>query len=248
MKLKDKLKYYRKKAHMTQSELANKSGISLRAISNYENGLRTPPLEILIKIAKALNIQATDLDSNTHSYMEHTDNVQNYVLDSKSTIGENIRKIRESKGLLMKDLADKLDITEQAIYQYEKDIRTPNTKQIFKIADLLGVEPDTIDIDLKNYLKYPIKDKVSKEPDRIVEATIKIYENSDIYKLRIDISNIIESDMKSEDLLAKIVAEKSVIINDVVYIKLYDIFTSRSYLININRINKFELSNISNVD
>lgn len=80
------------------------------------------------------------------------------------------------------------------------------------------------------------------------EATIKIYENSDIYKLRIDISNIIESDMKSEDLLAKIVAEKSVIINDIVYIKLYDIFTSRSYLININRINKFELSNISNVD
>lgn len=80
------------------------------------------------------------------------------------------------------------------------------------------------------------------------EATIKIYENSDIYKLRIDISNIIESDMKSEDLLSKIVAEKSVIINDVVYIRLYDIFTSRSYLININRINKFELSNISNIN
>lgn len=62
MELNEILKEYRKKANMTQNELANKAGISLRALSNYEKGSRVPPIEGLIKISKALNILVTDLN------------------------------------------------------------------------------------------------------------------------------------------------------------------------------------------
>ena len=43
---------------MTQTELANKSGLQPCAISHYERGERTPNITNLVRIAKALNINA----------------------------------------------------------------------------------------------------------------------------------------------------------------------------------------------
>lgn len=58
----EKIKFYRKNLKFTQQELADLAGISLRALSNYEKGTRIPPLEILIKLTKALDINVQDLD------------------------------------------------------------------------------------------------------------------------------------------------------------------------------------------
>lgn len=54
MSLNEKIKYYRIKKNMTQKELAKETGISLRSISNYEKGTRTPHLDAIIRISKAL--------------------------------------------------------------------------------------------------------------------------------------------------------------------------------------------------
>lgn len=172
MKLNEKIKFYRKRILMTQSELASKSDISLRALSNYESGLRTPSLEIKIKLAKALNIQVTDLDSNIPIWEE--------LNDSEISIVENR--------------------------------------------------------------------SVKRAMNNSAEASIKIYENSDIYRLRIDISDVAEPNMKSEDLLSKIVDKNSVLISNVVYVKFYDILANTSYLINLDRINKFELTDVIGIE
>lgn len=82
------------------------------------------------------------------------------------TIGENIRNIRKSKGLTMKDIANKLDMTEQAISQYERNIRTPNVKLVLKIADILNVSPKQIDPELPIWDEFDEKidtDKLSEE-------------------------------------------------------------------------------------
>lgn len=55
------IKYYRNEAKLTQKDLAEKSGISLRALSNYENGTRTPSMEVIIKIAGALGVDPLDI-------------------------------------------------------------------------------------------------------------------------------------------------------------------------------------------
>ena len=46
----------RKKAKLTQKELAEKVGIATITVQQYERGVRTPKIETLQKIAQALNI------------------------------------------------------------------------------------------------------------------------------------------------------------------------------------------------
>lgn len=50
------LKELRKKSGLTQSELANKCGLSKNAIWNYENNKRNPTLNTLNKISEVLNV------------------------------------------------------------------------------------------------------------------------------------------------------------------------------------------------
>lgn len=51
----------RKKAGMTQVELAKAIGVKQSQIANWESGWRNPKLEALMKISDALKIDVTDL-------------------------------------------------------------------------------------------------------------------------------------------------------------------------------------------
>lgn len=57
----DKIKAARKKANMTQAELATKIGISTMCISHYEKAKRTPKVERVKEIADALGVNMADL-------------------------------------------------------------------------------------------------------------------------------------------------------------------------------------------
>ena len=50
------LKNLRKYKHMTQTELGNRLGISKAAISKYEQGIASPPLDILRSMSAILNV------------------------------------------------------------------------------------------------------------------------------------------------------------------------------------------------
>ena len=54
----------RKAAGMTQEELAAKAGMYKGSIAQYEQGLRNPKKEYIQKIASALGIRYSELDSN----------------------------------------------------------------------------------------------------------------------------------------------------------------------------------------
>lgn len=60
MEFKDMLKYFRKRENLTQSELAEKLGVSTSRISMYETGEREPDFETEEKIADFFN---TDLNT-----------------------------------------------------------------------------------------------------------------------------------------------------------------------------------------
>ena len=51
-----KIKDLREKAGMTQTELANKLGLSKSVISAYEKGIRNPSFKILPLLAKTFNV------------------------------------------------------------------------------------------------------------------------------------------------------------------------------------------------
>ncbi len=51
----------------------------------------------------------------------------------RKNFGNNIRKIRRSKGLSQKNLADALKITDATFSRYESGEILPNAEQIWKI-------------------------------------------------------------------------------------------------------------------
>ncbi|PIH05214.1 helix-turn-helix domain-containing protein [Clostridium combesii] len=103
-------------------------------------------------------------------------------------IGENIRRIRKSKGLTMKQLGEKINMSEQAISQYERNLRTPNTKLLFKIANVLEIPPESLDPSIKemaNVLEKfdnEINFNSLKEDEKIISA-IEILLNHKGYKI-----------------------------------------------------------------
>jgi DNA-binding XRE family transcriptional regulator len=55
------IKEIRKQKNMTLDELSKCSGVSKTHINDIENNIKEPTLTIAISIAKALNVQLTDL-------------------------------------------------------------------------------------------------------------------------------------------------------------------------------------------
>ena len=60
----EKIRLYRKKAGLTQQQLASKLGFPYQRIGQYENGYRNPRNGVLIKIAEALNVEPSELISD----------------------------------------------------------------------------------------------------------------------------------------------------------------------------------------
>jgi transcriptional regulator with XRE-family HTH domain len=56
-----RIKYFRKKAHLSQEELAELTELSRVFIGFVERGEKTPSIESIVSIANALNVSADDL-------------------------------------------------------------------------------------------------------------------------------------------------------------------------------------------
>lgn len=95
MSVQDNLKSFRKKANLTQKELADKLNVSVNTIQNYENGRRTPKLEVLYEISKILGINISDL-INLNDFNDsrlkfiHPEEEQGFYFRFKFSDGDNI--------------------------------------------------------------------------------------------------------------------------------------------------------------
>ena len=69
MELKDRIAGIRKYKGLTQAELANKIGMTTRAIQNYESGNRIPKSAVLEKIAEGLGVTLDDLASEDDKFV-----------------------------------------------------------------------------------------------------------------------------------------------------------------------------------
>lgn len=69
MELKDRIAGIRKFKGLTQAELAEKIGMTTRAIQNYESGNRIPKSAVLEKIAEGLGVTIDDLASEDDKFV-----------------------------------------------------------------------------------------------------------------------------------------------------------------------------------
>lgn len=57
-------------------------------------------------------------------------------------IGKKLKKLREERGLLQKELASKINVSSGAIGMYENEKRNPDYKTLNKLADFFEVSVD----------------------------------------------------------------------------------------------------------
>lgn len=69
------LKKYRKKAGITQGELATKLDMSRSAITNWENNFSEPSIEMLVKISNIFNVGLDEL-IGTNYYALNVDRIK----------------------------------------------------------------------------------------------------------------------------------------------------------------------------
>ena len=70
------LKKYRKKAGLTQQELADATGIDRASIVRYENGTRNPPMENLNILSNYFNISVDQLMGNERPSIPNDDDIK----------------------------------------------------------------------------------------------------------------------------------------------------------------------------
>jgi transcriptional regulator with XRE-family HTH domain len=73
----------------------------------------------------------------TGSQLKYTKSVKYFTLNM--ALHDNIKKIRELKGLSIPDLAEKMGIDKAGIYKWEEGTVVPGGKKLTAIADALGV-------------------------------------------------------------------------------------------------------------
>ena len=84
----------RKEKNMTQMELADKLGITDRAISKWENGRGMPDLSLIKPLCEALNISVNELLSGERlDKKEYQDKVEENILNTIDYTNTKIKKI-----------------------------------------------------------------------------------------------------------------------------------------------------------
>lgn len=69
MELKDRIAKIRRMRGLTQAELAEKLGVSARAVQNYEAGTRTPKRDTIAKIAEILGVDESALATDEEFFV-----------------------------------------------------------------------------------------------------------------------------------------------------------------------------------
>lgn len=70
------------------------------------------------------------------------DNKQNKV--QKSSVGEKIRFHRKKSDMTQDELAKKLNVTRQALSNWERDINTPDINTLQKLSYIFGIQMDDL--------------------------------------------------------------------------------------------------------
>lgn len=81
-------------------------------------------------------------------------------MEIDKSIGEILREKREEKGLLLRQVAAKLDIDTAILSKIERNERKASREQIIKLAKILGLkEEDLLVHYLSEKILYEIKDE-----------------------------------------------------------------------------------------
>jgi transcriptional regulator with XRE-family HTH domain len=89
------------------------------------------------------------------------------------TIGERIAECRKTKKLSQEYVAEKLEVTRQAVSKWETDVNVPDTQNFIKLARLLGTTVEYLACGEEAISFVKIEKEAEKEMDGSVVETKK---------------------------------------------------------------------------
>ena len=150
MEFNERLKLLRKKENLTQSDFAEKTGVHFQTVSKWERGASMPDIAMLGIIAKVLNVSLETLlgvnkSENTVTGDFNTNSIANAIADYRKRIGFS-----------QSELAEKLEVSSDAVSKWERGITMPDIDLLMKMATLFGVSPSLL------YYGVKIEDKIEE--------------------------------------------------------------------------------------
>lgn len=119
----EKLRFLREGRGISVEELAEISDLPEELLYKFESEEVEPDYEQLERLAEALNFTVTYFVEKSYY---------------KTSIGTRLKQIRESQGLTVASLADKVGVSVGLISQIESNYTIPSLDTLEKIADSLG--------------------------------------------------------------------------------------------------------------
>lgn len=155
MGISENIKFYRNKKGLTQQELADKIGKSINSVKKYESGYTNPPIDVINKIAAALEINVIYLveDNIRNEIIDKlkSDSSSNSILSLIETNLNNIGKDDKKLAIeLYKTLLDMFKALQEPLLNQHKVIKKIDNSKSIKI----NVDESFIDTFAKATLKY----------------------------------------------------------------------------------------------
>lgn len=163
-------KKLRKEKGLTQTELAEKFGISQTTPSKREKGLAIPEPQMLKKLSEFYGVSIDYLLGNNET----------------TTIGKRIKELRIQYGYTQSELAEMLNVEKSNISKWESGVYEPSKDLIIKIGEIFNVSVDYL-LKNNNFSKpinnlrtlrkqkgFTLKEVANKL--NLAESTISLYE------------------------------------------------------------------------
>lgn len=128
MEFYERLKNLRKQANLTQADFANKLGVHFQTISKWERGTTLPDISMLGIIADNLSVSLEELLSVKTDKM-----VFNGNFDQKE-LAQVIAFYRKEKGLSQTELAQKLNVSADAVSKWERSVISPDMVSLVNMS------------------------------------------------------------------------------------------------------------------
>ena len=96
------------------------------------------------------------------------------------SIGERIAALRKEKQLSQLQLAERLDISRQAVSKWEKDFSSPDTLNLIKLADILDTDVEYLATGRKAPTSLPPAPKVVVLEKVVEVEKVKVVEKESI--------------------------------------------------------------------
>jgi transcriptional regulator with XRE-family HTH domain len=127
----------RKRAGLTQTQLAALDGLDRAAISLTEKGKRSPDMRTLLRIAEGLGVTAAGLVAGIGEFGAGP----GYDPAPGTRFSENLYRARRHAGISQQALGLRADVDAAAISLYERGQREPNLRTVLKLARTLRIGP-----------------------------------------------------------------------------------------------------------